>query len=185
MGGWSSSPATRGVGKTALVRRFCDSRRGSARILSGACDALFTPRPLGPLIDIAEATGGELQELVGSGARPHQLAAALVRELGTRAPTIVVLEDLHWADEATLDVLRLIARRVEAVYGLLLASYRDEAFDPAAPLRIVLGARDRLRDRSRSVGSVVVGCRGAARRAARCRRGGALPQDRRHSALRH
>ena len=128
-----------GVGKTALVRRFCKDRHGSARILSGACDALFTPRPLGPLLDIAEATGGELEELCGRGARPYQLAAALMRELGTCAPTILVLEDLHWADEATLDVLRLIARRVEAVPALLLATYRDEALDHADPLRIVLG----------------------------------------------
>jgi hypothetical protein len=151
-----------GVGKTALVRRFCDSRRGSARILSGACDALFTPRPLGPLIDIAEATGGGLQELVGSGARPHQLAAALVRELGTRASTIVVLEDLHWADEATLDVaeadrapgrggVRSPARQLSGRGVRSGGSAADRA----------RGARDRLRDRSRSVGSVVVGCRGA------------------------
>ena len=60
-----------GVGKTALVRRFCGDLDGSARVLWGTCDALFTPRPLGPLFDVAEATGGELEELVASGARAH------------------------------------------------------------------------------------------------------------------
>ena len=61
-----------------------------------------------------------------------------MRELG-RAPTVLVLEDLHWADEATLDVLRLLARRVETVPALVLASYRDDELDARHPLRIVLG----------------------------------------------
>ncbi len=128
-----------GVGKTALVRRFCDEQRRVARILWGACDSLFTPRPLGPLLDVAEITGGELEELVQSGARPHEVASSLMRELGERAPTILVLEDVHWADEATLDVLRLLGRRLEAVPVLVLATYRDDELDRAHPLRVVLG----------------------------------------------
>src|SRR5437879_369803 len=100
-----------GVGKTALLRRFCDDVPGGARILWGACDALFTPRPLGPLRDIAESAGGELAALVEAGARPYEVAAALMRELRSRSPTLLVLEDVHGADEATLDVLRLLARR--------------------------------------------------------------------------
>ena len=127
-----------GVGKTALLRRFRDDCLG-ARVLWGACDALFTPRPLGPLVDIAESTGGELEELVQTGARPYEVAAALVRELQERAPTVFVLEDLHWADEATLDVLRLLARRVETVPALIVASYRDDGLERTHPLRIVLG----------------------------------------------
>jgi DNA-binding CsgD family transcriptional regulator/tetratricopeptide (TPR) repeat protein len=128
-----------GVGKTALVSRFCEERDRSPRILWSDCDALFTPRPLGPLLDVAEATGGELEELVQSGARPHEVAAALMRELRTRAPTILVIEDLHWADEATLDVLKLLVRRIESVRALVLASYRDEELDRSHPLRLVLG----------------------------------------------
>ena len=128
-----------GVGKTALVSRFCEEHGRSARILSSACDALFTPRPLGPLLDVAEVTGGELEELVESGARPHEVAAALMRELRTRAPTILVIEDLHWADEATLDVLKLLVRRIEGVHALVLASYRDDELDRDHPLRLVLG----------------------------------------------
>jgi predicted ATPase len=128
-----------GVGKTALVRRFCDEQHDSTRILMGACDALFTPRPLGPLLDIAHVTGGELQDVVGSVAGAHQIVTALIHELELGAPTVVVLEDVHWADEATLDVLRVLGRRVETVPALVLASYRDEELDHAAPLRIVLG----------------------------------------------
>jgi DNA-binding CsgD family transcriptional regulator/tetratricopeptide (TPR) repeat protein len=128
-----------GVGKTALLRRFCQESRDGARLLWGTCDALFTPRPLGPLLDIAESIGGDLETLVAAGARPHEVAAMLMRELGTRAPTILVLEDLHGADEATLDVLRLLARRVQALRVLVLASYRDDELDRGHPLRLVIG----------------------------------------------
>ena len=121
------------------MRWFCDEQRRSARTVWGACEPLFTPRPLGPLLDIAQETGGELGELVESGARPHEVVAALMRELRARAPTILVLEDVHWADEASLDVLRLLARRIETVPVLVLASYRDDELDRAHPLRIVLG----------------------------------------------
>jgi DNA-binding CsgD family transcriptional regulator len=127
-----------GVGKTALLRRFCDEG-GAARILSGGCDPLFTPRPLGPLLAVAEETRGELEDVVASGVQPHEVVAALARELTTRVPTVFVLEDVHWADEATLDVLRLLARRVESVPALIVASYRDDELDWAHPLRVVLG----------------------------------------------
>jgi DNA-binding CsgD family transcriptional regulator/tetratricopeptide (TPR) repeat protein len=128
-----------GVGKTVLVRRFCAEPGRAARILWGACDPLFTPRPLGPLLDVAQTSGGELEELVERGARPHELSKAIMRELGMRAPTILVLEDVHWADEATLDVMRLLARRVETVPTLVIVTYRDDELDRAGPLRIVLG----------------------------------------------
>ena len=128
-----------GVGKTLLLRRFCEASRGSARTLWGACDALFTPRPLGPFLEIAEVTGGELQGALEGGSRPYELVAALMRELGRR-PTVLVLEDVQWADEATLDVLRLLARRVEDTRTLALATYRDDELDREHPLRIVLGA---------------------------------------------
>ncbi len=116
-----------GGGKTALTRRFCEKNAGSARMLRGACDALFTPRPLGPLLDFAPGAGGDLERLVEAGARPHDVAAALMGELRAHAPTIVVIEDLHWADEATLDVLRLLGRRIEGIPALVLATYRDES----------------------------------------------------------
>jgi hypothetical protein len=128
-----------GVGKTTLVRRFCDALGQSARILWGACDPLFTPSPLGPLLAVAEGSPGELGAVVERGAMPYEVVAALAGELSARAPTVFVLEDVHWADEATLDVLRLLARRVETVPALVVASYRDDALDRAHPLRIMLG----------------------------------------------
>ncbi len=134
-----------GIGKTALVRAFCEGR---PRVLWGACDALYTPRPLGPLVDIAEEAGGELSALVAEGATPGELATALAAELRLRNPAIVVLEDLHWADEATLDVVRLLARRIEALPALVIATYRDDELDRGHPLRMVLGALpSRIADR--------------------------------------
>ena len=126
-----------GVGKTSLVRRFCELHRESTRQLVGTCDALFTPRPLGPIVEVAESVGGELRAAVDRESRHHEIASALVRELGAR--TILVLEDLHWADEATLDVLRLLGRRMAEVRGLVVATYRDDQLDAGHPLRIVLG----------------------------------------------
>jgi DNA-binding CsgD family transcriptional regulator/tetratricopeptide (TPR) repeat protein len=129
-----------GVGKTAFVRQFCDEHEPSARVLWGACDALFTPGALGPLLEVAEAVGGEFEELVTSGGvRPHQVAAATGHELVRRRPTFLVLEDLHWADHATLDVLRLLGRRITTVPALVIATYRDDELERTHPLQIALG----------------------------------------------
>ena len=75
-----------GVGKTSLVRAVAAS--GAGRRLFGACDSLFTPRPLGPLLDIAETAGGELEELIDAGATPHQVASGLLHELRDHAAGI-------------------------------------------------------------------------------------------------
>lgn len=127
-----------GVGKTSLLRRFCGEHSPSTRVLWGACDALFTPRPLGPMLDIAVLTGGELERLVEV-AKPHQVAAAFLQELTTGEPAIVVLEDLHWADEATLDVVGIVGRRIATVPVLVVASFRDDGLETTHPLRLVLG----------------------------------------------
>ena len=128
-----------GVGKTALLRRFCARQERHARVLWGASEPLRTPRPLGPFVDIAETTGGELEQLVAQAARPHEVAAALLRELRAGAPAVLVLEDVHWADEATLDVITLLAARIGTAPALVVASYRDDELDRPEQLRFVLG----------------------------------------------
>jgi DNA-binding CsgD family transcriptional regulator/tetratricopeptide (TPR) repeat protein len=127
-----------GIGKTALINRFLALRAKTVGVLRGGCDALFTPRPLGPFHDIAPAAGRELEELLEHDVPPYRLAAALLARL-TRGPTVLVVEDVHWADEATLDVIGLIARRVETLPLLMLLSYRDEGLDRRHPLRMLLG----------------------------------------------
>ena len=127
-----------GAGKTALLRSFCERQPGSVRVLWGACDGLLTPGPLAPLFEIADETGGELAELVTAGSRPPRIASALAGELARR-PTVLVLEDMHWADEATLDVLRLLGRRLRPLAALVIASYRDDELTRDHPLRLALG----------------------------------------------
>ena len=126
-----------GIGKTAVVRAFC-AEIADARVLWGACDALFTPRPLGPFLDLAAEANGELGAAVGGSGGPYEVVAALVAAAASR-PTVVVLEDVHWADEATLDALRLLARKVERAPLLVVASYRDDELERTHPLRLVLG----------------------------------------------
>ena len=128
-----------GIGKTSLVRDFCGQAVGLEQVLWGACDVLFAPRPLGPLVDIAGLTGGDLAELVGQGAVPYEVAVAVGRALEERAPSILVFEDVHAADEATLDVVRLLAGRLDGIPALVIATYRDVGLDRWHPLRLVLG----------------------------------------------
>jgi predicted ATPase len=128
-----------GIGKTALLQRFCETLNPSVRLLRGSCDPLFAPPPLGPLLAIAESLQGKLKQIVRSGSAPHDVALALAREFRSLSPSVFILEDLHWADEATLDVLMLLARREETVPVLIVVSYRDEGLDRAHPLRRLLG----------------------------------------------
>jgi DNA-binding NarL/FixJ family response regulator len=126
-----------GIGKTALLAHFCE--QADRRVLWAACDALFTPRPLGPLLDLAADAGPALEDCLETGAPPHDVGAALLEELDRGRGTVLVLEDLHWGDEATFDVVRLVARRIERVPALLVVSYRDEQVHRSHPLRLLLG----------------------------------------------
>jgi DNA-binding CsgD family transcriptional regulator len=128
-----------GIGKTALLDNFGASLPRTVRALWAACDPLFTPRPLGPLLDIARSVGGELRDQLDRGGKPHDVAVALMSELEAPAPTVLVLEDVHWADEATLDVVRLVSQRVRTLPVLLVITYRDEQVHRAHPLRMLLG----------------------------------------------
>ncbi len=128
-----------GVGKTALLRSFCDEVARPRAVLWGTCDPLFTPRPFGPLFAIAEGTGGELGPALAQGANSQQVALALARDLRSAPSTLLVLEDLHWADEATLDVFTLLVRRAGAAPALIVGTYRDDALENSHPLRRVLG----------------------------------------------
>jgi DNA-binding CsgD family transcriptional regulator/tetratricopeptide (TPR) repeat protein len=128
-----------GAGKTALLRRFARDADGIARLLWGNCDPLFTPSPLGPFLDIADQLAGEFGELVKTGAKPPRLVHALMRELAAGTTDVLIIDDLHWADEASLDLLELAGRRIGRVPALIVGSFRDDETDPAHPLRTVLG----------------------------------------------
>ena len=129
-----------GIGKTSLVRAFCDRHGGDARALWGACDALRTTRPLGPLLDIAREAGGELAEVVAAEPTRHRLFSAFLDLLDSAGPPVVaVVEDAHWADEATLDLLVFAGRRVAGTPAMVIVTYRDDEAGPGHPLRTVIG----------------------------------------------
>src|ERR1700730_15697014 len=127
-----------GGGKSALCRKFCDSVAGRSAAMWGACDPLAAARPLGPLVDISTQLGGEIPGLLKEGARDRVFEATLRHLTESSEAIIVVFEDVHWADEDTLDLLRFLARRIECAHVLLLATYRDQ-LDQTHPLRVVLG----------------------------------------------
>lgn len=133
-----------GIGKTSLVERFVERRPTAVRTLWGACEALFTPRPLGPLYDIAQQAQTPLRVALESNTDRATLFAAVLDEL-IQTPAIVIIEDIHWADEATLDLLKYLARRIHRTATLLILTYRDDELGLEHPLRLVLGdlpARD-------------------------------------------
>src|SRR5471030_1371694 len=141
--------AEAGGGKSALIEQF-STDLPDARWLWAASDGLFTPRPLGPLYDLAEKLGGELLQLCAAQAPRDELFRALLRQLIEREPaerqlserdalTLVVFEDLHWADEATIDLVRFLGRRLRSTRVLILASFRDTGAGPKDALRIAVG----------------------------------------------
>jgi len=131
-----------GVGKTAVIERFLEQGGQRARVLRGWCDPLSAPRPLGPLIDMAaqlpaaEAAG--LAAVINRGV-PEAIYAELLRLLGQGHRWVWVIEDAHWADTATLDLLRFVARRIESLPLLLVVSYRDDELGEQHPLTVALG----------------------------------------------
>jgi len=112
-----------GIGKTSVVRAFRASA-GPVRVLVGSCDDLLTQRAFGPLRDATAGTGGPLAAALETCEADGVFEAARA-ELAT--PTMLVVEDLHWADDATLDVLAHLARRIATLPAVLLLTFRDGA----------------------------------------------------------
>jgi DNA-binding CsgD family transcriptional regulator/tetratricopeptide (TPR) repeat protein len=128
-----------GVGKSALVEQL-QRDVPDARWSWGACDGLFTPRPLGPLFDLAAQLGGELEALCQTGAAREDLFRALLRQVSDPGTlNVIIIEDIHWADEATIDLLRFLGRRLRDAPVMLIVTYRDDGLAADDPLRIALG----------------------------------------------
>ncbi len=122
-----------GTGKTTLVERFVRDRRDAARVFIGACENLSTPEPLLPLRDIARTTPLDLSH-------GHLAAFESLLELlrqGPR-PALLILEDMHWADAATLDMIRFLGRRIAQVKALVLITYRDDELGTPSALKDIL-----------------------------------------------
>ena len=126
-----------GVGKTTFVDAVVRAAGGAARVAQGGCDGSSTPSPLGPLREmLADLPDGVWPE----GAERHDVFTRLSETLrAADPPYLLVIEDAHWADDATLDLLRYLARRIHRWHAMVLVTYRVEEVTGTHPLRIVLG----------------------------------------------
>ena len=126
-----------GIGKTALVEHFAQAQSTAVRRLWGACDPLTTPRPLGPLHDMAPELRGQLPALLNAETKRQALFSTLLVELQSRH-TLAVFEDIHWADEATLDLLSFLSRRITRTSALVALTCREDELAPTHPVRRLL-----------------------------------------------
>ena len=125
-----------GIGKTSLVRAFSKEKKDDCQLYFGACDALFTPRPLAPIYDIALQIKDDSWDTDDRSI----LFTGIFRELeNQKKATLIIVEDIHWADEATFDFLKFFIRRITRLHCLLLVTYRDNEIHSSHPLRTVLG----------------------------------------------
>ena len=128
-----------GIGKSNLVDAVGSVLPAGTRLLIGYCDDLATPRVLGPLRDLTGRVGSALTQALEAGDR-SRVSDALRAELDRpEQPTVLVVEDVHWADEATLDVLRFLMRRIASLPAVLVLTYRDVELARDHPLQQLLG----------------------------------------------
>jgi len=125
-----------GIGKTSLVETFIKQNEDKAEIFWGACDDLFTPRPLAPLYDIAGMMNSRLTDKLEKGATRPSIFNELLNELNQKAPNIIVIEDAHWADESTFDLIKFLAKRINKYRSFLIITYRSDETGPTHPLRL-------------------------------------------------
>ena len=129
-----------GLGKTSLIKAFCRDNETNCNIYQGACDSLFAPRPLAPLYDIMWQVTGSLHNMEHSLEDRSRLFSEIFHELSNKKEkTLIVFEDIHWADEATLDFIKFLGRRITRIKCLFLLTYRDNEIHPSHPLRNVFG----------------------------------------------
>ena len=168
-----------GIGKTALVSAFAASVGDGTRVAVGRSDALVTPRALGPFLDVAALLGAD-----GSLDR-DALLGSIVAVLRDGKQTLVVIEDAHWADAATIELLAMLGRRVPDLPLLLVVTYREDEVKSEHLLRQIMG--DLVTASSTTwlgTGAAVDRCRSSARRAAGRRRRSVARPNRRQPVLR-
>ena len=128
----SSSPASRGSARPRSSRGSCEDLEAGARVLFGTCDDLSIPRPLGPIRDLVGTVSAPLEEALAAGAASHEIQSLLIAELELPPrPTVLVLEDVHWADDATLDSITVLGRRIGSLPALLVLTFRGGEVPPA------------------------------------------------------
>jgi predicted ATPase len=133
-----------GIGKSSLVEGIRAVLPAEGRLLVGYCDDLATPRVLGPLRDLIGSVGTALARALERGDRGAVLEALRDELSWVKHSTVLAVEDVHWADEATLDVLRYLVRRAAQLPLVLVLTYRDDELAGDHPLRQLLGVASRV-----------------------------------------
>jgi predicted ATPase len=129
-----------GIGKTALVREFLAELESPYLLLEGYCDSLYAARPLGPLFDIAPQMGELFVQLLKENPNRTQIFPAALEGIDNQSkPVILLIEDIHWADGATMDFVRFLSRRVRQVQCLFILTLRDNELPHAHPYTRLLG----------------------------------------------
>jgi AAA ATPase domain len=124
-----------GVGKTALAAALAQAASGPV-VRRGCCDNITTGEALGPILDALP----ELSAAVDLEAGMSRLRLfQQVRGVLSESPVLLLVEDVHWADEATLDILRFLGRRLAGIRLLILATFRSEEVGGDHPLTVVMG----------------------------------------------
>src|ERR687885_963184 len=128
-----------GVGKMSFVREVVRAAGDDVRVATGLCDGSSTPAPLAPLLEMLPQLPADVWP---PDASRHEVFARLVAALRsppTPEPYLLVVDDAHWADEATVDLLRHLARRVHGTRALVLVTYRPEDTPAGHALRVLMG----------------------------------------------
>jgi predicted ATPase len=129
-----------GIGKTSLLNYLTINLSSKAKILSGSCDSLFTPRPLGPIFDMARLISSDFLDFLKSETSRSIIFEALVDKLSEQnGSVIMIFEDIHWADEATLDFIKFITKRINKYKCLFLLTYRSDEINSDHPLSAIFG----------------------------------------------
>ncbi|MCA1844519.1 MAG: AAA family ATPase [Actinobacteria bacterium] len=136
-GGLAVVAGEAGAGKSSLLQAFADDHHAGTPVLWGACDPLSLPRPLGPLHDVADQLGLP-RSVLDEARQSHEIFAA-VFECLARRPAVFIVDDLHWADQGTIDLLRFLLRRIRTTRSLVVGTVRDDEIGPTHPLRALLG----------------------------------------------
>ncbi|HYH11915.1 MAG TPA: AAA family ATPase, partial [Thermomicrobiales bacterium] len=129
-----------GIGKTSVAEQFLTEARTRARSVVISCDGLKMPGPFGAMYDIAEALGPDVEHLLATQAPRDQIFRGVLAALREASqPLVLVGEDAHWSDEATLELIRFLGRRIGTTRTLFIVIYRDDQLGPHHPLRRTLG----------------------------------------------
>jgi DNA-binding CsgD family transcriptional regulator/tetratricopeptide (TPR) repeat protein len=125
-----------GAGKTVLLRQLVREQGEELPTAIGYCDGIATPRPLSPIHDLARSLGNGLMPLLQRSASREEIRDHLLEQFGNR-PVLLAIEDIQWADDATLELVQLLSRRIDETSALLVLTYREEQQPSTAMARLL------------------------------------------------